>query len=109
MGAGWGGGGELPPHGAGVTLGATVLVFPLTAAPLRGGQGRRALVHPAVTVGAVTAPCKARVGTVPCSGHSWGLGLNHRQCEFVLVPPGSAVRQGTSSLPPGNSWEQGMS
>lgn len=90
-------------RGAGVTLSVTVFVFPLTPVPLRGRQGRRALVHPAVTLGTVTAPFKwlvtpARVGTVPCSGQSWGLGLKHRQGEFVLVPLSSAEGQGIPFL-----------
>lgn len=54
-------------------------------------------------LGTVTAPFKwlvtaARVGTVPCSGQSWGLGLKHRQGEFVLVPLSSAVGQGIPFL-----------
>lgn len=57
-------GGKLPPHGAGVTLSATVFVFPLTPAPLRGGQGRRALVHPAV----IDCHCPLQVAADPCQG-----------------------------------------
>lgn len=74
-----------------MTLRVAGFVLPLPPAPLGGGQGRRALVPPAVT-----APCKwlltpARVGTVPSSSQSWASGLKHRQGEFVLVPPGSAL------------------